>query len=246
MSGKPIITDVNPAPSESAGTSAILADLRASSDSSQPLGDLGPLSARPKRRLSTQTLVLALVLTASAASLYVMRKKGMGAGMKFHTKEMATEIDKVNGQTNASEQRILAELAKSSLPAQSQTEPLQKNPFLLDTPAAETPGPAAPARDTNAERLAAIREKLGNIRLNSVMDGPHPIARINDRLVSVGDIIDDVFLVAQIHDRSVDFIADGRTYTLNMGEASGNPMARRPGHPGQPVQPPMPPAAPRH
>ena len=240
MTGKPITTEVNPDTPAGSDSAGILSDLRASSGSDPALGDLGPLSARPKRRVSVQTLVLALVLTASAASLYTMRKQGMGAGMRFKTPAMAPEIDKVKGQSTMAEQRILAELAKSSLPAQGETEPLQKNPFVLDAPAGDTIGPVTPVRDTNAERLAAIREKLGNIRVNSVMDGPHPIARINDRLVSVGDIVDDVFLVAQIHDRSVDFIADGRTYTLNMGEAALNsPGKRSPRGPQLPMQPPM-------
>lgn len=232
MSGKPIITDVNPSPSgtpETPGATNILTDLRASSDSGPALGDLGPLSARPTRRVSMQTLVLSLVLTASAASLYTMRRQGMGAGMKFQTPSMGPEIDKVKGQSNVTEQRILADLARSSLPMQGGTEPLSKNPFVLDTPVAENIIPNTPTRDTNAERQAMIREKLGSIRLNSVMEGARPLARINDRLVSVGDIVEEIFLVAQIHDRSVEFIADGRTYTLNMGEG-GAGAGRRPPH----------------
>lgn len=238
MSGKPITTDLNngdDAPTD------ILTDLRSAGGGggAQNLGDLGS-TAKPSRRVSMQTLVLALVLVASGASLYMMRKQGMQGGLKFNKVTVAPEIEKVSAATSAAEVRILADLARSSMPATSDAERLQKNPFLLDTPAATPTAAAVPvAQKLNDDRQAMIREKLAGVRLNGVMQGPVPLARINERLMRVGDLVEDIFLVAQIHDRSVDLIADGQTFTINMGEGvSGNATRKSNGRtsssPGQP------------
>lgn len=239
MSGKPITTDLNGG-DDAPGQPDILTDLRsAGGGGAQTLGDLGS-SSKPARRISMQTLVLALVLVASGASLYMMRKQGMQGGLKFNKVTVAPEIEKVSAATSAAEVRILADLARSSMPATSDAERLQKNPFLLDTPAAAPTAAAVPvAQKLNDDRQAMIREKLAGVRLNGVMQGPVPLARINERLMRVGDLVEDIFLVAQIHDRSVDLIADGQTFTINMGEGvSGNATRKSNGRtsssPGQP------------
>lgn len=225
MTGKPITTDLN-ASDDTPGSSGILSDLRAGEGgggAAQTLGDLGS-GSKPARRVSMQTLVLALVLVASGASLYMMRKQGMQGGLKFKTIPVATEIEKPSAATSAAESRILADLARASMPSTGEVERLHKNPFLLDTPAPAAAAAAVPvAQKLSDDRQAMIREKLAGVRLNGVMQGPVPLARINERLMRVGDLVEDIFLVAQIHDRSVDLIADGQTFTINMGESvSGN------------------------
>jgi hypothetical protein len=237
MTAKPIVTDVNPAAPEPAAA-GIMHDLQGTADGGATLTDLGPLSAKPRRKVNIQTLVVGLVLVVSALAIYTMRKRGMDGGMRFKSIPMASEIDKVKGNTHGSEAEILRELARIGTQLPQDDQPLQKNPFLLDEPA--DTASAAPQRDTNAERQAMIRDKLGAIKLNSVLDGSHPVARINDRMVKVGDMVDDIFLVAQIHDRTVDFIVDGRTYTLSMGEGTSAPAKRSPQHAPPGTPPPNP------
>src|SRR5262245_12500893 len=101
MTAKSIVTDVNPPAPAEQGNGDILSDLSAGGDAGVSAADLGPLSARPVRRISIQTLVVALVLVVSAAALYTMRRQGMGVGMKFKTPAMAPDIDKVHGKTTA-------------------------------------------------------------------------------------------------------------------------------------------------
>lgn len=232
MSGTPITHSPDGAPSN------ILSDLRASSDTT-PSGPTGPelsgLPSRSVRRVNTQTLVLALVLTASAASLYMMRKQGMGAGIKFNTTQVKidADIDNLHAPTTAVQQRILADLERGTEPQQLALEKLHKNPFVLP----ETEGsssPTEPAVNPRLQREAEIVAALGGIQLNGVMQGPVPLARVNNKLVRVGDRVEKIFLVAQIHDRSIDLIADGQTYTLNMGEASANPTRPNPRAPAAP------------
>jgi hypothetical protein len=240
VTAKPITTDLNPAPEQPPADGAaagILSDLKGSEEAAA-MGDLS-LGARPKRRLSMQTLVLVLVLVASAGALYLMRRQGMEGGMKFKTPAIAHELDKAP-PSSTSEVRILADLAKSSMPQRDAEARLQKNPFLLDGP---VEGGTAAVPNLDAERQSMIKDRLSGIHLNGVMEGPTPLARLNDRLVRVGDIVEDVFLVAQIHDRSVDLIADGHTYSVNMGE--GAPAANTVKRPGGKAPTPPPPA-PKH
>jgi hypothetical protein len=233
-----IMTEINPgtAPAPE-GASGILADLKTTGDGAG-MEDFSTLAARPTRKISIQTLVMGLVLVASAASLYTMRKQGMNAGIKFKATAITGDIDKFKPAPDGSEKKILGDLARASQPSQAEAEPLSKNPFLLDAPAGDGQI-ATPVRDTSAERLAQLKQKFESIRLNSVMEGRHPLARVNDKLVSVGDIVEEVFLVAGIHGRSVDLIADGRTYTLSMTDNSNGGGATRK------INRPQPPAFPR-
>ncbi|MFN7430836.1 MAG: hypothetical protein ACK5TP_09670, partial [bacterium] len=51
---------------------------------------------------------------------------------------------------------------------------------------------------------------------NSVMAGGRPVARINGRLVRVGDKLDEVFRVAAITGRGVQIQADGHVFILEL------------------------------
>jgi hypothetical protein len=222
MSGKQTTTDVS-----NSSEANILTDLRASDDAPAPGPELSGLSTRRARRLNTQSFVLALVLTASAGSLYMMRKQGMKAGLNLDTQVKFTDdIAKIRTTTTATQQRILADLERSTSPLETPLEKLRKNPFLLP----EDKRVSGPPESANprAEREAQIMAALGNVQLNGVMQGPIPLARVNNKLVRVGDRIDKIFLVAQIHDRSIDLIADGQTYTLNMGDGPANPTRPNP------------------
>jgi hypothetical protein len=236
MSGKPITSDLEPAPPDTAATAGILADLRAGGAAGGEAGEGGPAlgdlsAAKPKRRISIQTLVLVGVLATSSGLLYVMRMRGKNAGVHFDKMpSIAVEIEKIRKTDSASERRIFQDLADVSRQQETELERLRKNPFRLDAP--EGAMHAMPGTDPAAVRLAEIRERFKGIKLNSVMQGRVPVAIINERMVRVGDLVEEYFLVAQIHDRSVDLIADGRTYSLNMSDApapgGGRPPQRQP------------------
>jgi hypothetical protein len=160
-----------------------------------------------------------------------MRIAAKRAGVRPEVVKIDFEPEKV-ATRRADQAKILAELARSSQPGVL-PDKLQKNPFVFDTaaPAASLPG-AEPSVDPDAER---IRSLLATTEINAIMQGPVPVARVNGRLVKVGDTIEGLLLVAQINDRSVDFIANNKTYTINMGDGlKPNGPARMP----QPVRPP--------
>lgn len=234
---------VNPAHEEPDQDRTILTDLRGGGEQSvmPDLGGVNPSSPKSKYKVHSQTLVIALVLAASGASLYMMRKQGMGSGIVFkNIKFDYYDVEKKGRPANeAQEQRILAELARSQDPPQVLLEKIQKNPFQLDTQTGvaqpSTPiDPAALGRALMAkeaeERALAIRNAVTSVEVNSILEGPVPLARINGKIVREGDAIGEVLKVAAIHDRSVDVEADGKIYTVNMSEnasAKGRPLPRK-------------------
>lgn len=226
-------------PADTARSAGILTDLRATGDSSVAVPE--PAPSAPRRKVNPQTLVLALVLTASGAALYMMRRTGMRGGLTFQKTLDAQDLDKVRGKSSAEERRILADLARSTAIADAPAEKIDKNPFILvgdEVKPLSGPDPEADAR-ARAERERAEREKqdeqiktrLADIHLTSVMEGPTPVAYVNGGLVKVGDIVEDYFTVAQIHDRSIELLAGGRTYTIQMSDGAAAPGMRRPGRP---------------
>jgi hypothetical protein len=218
-------TKPDTSPSDAEKTSTILADLRASGEPEPESAELSSLAAPPARRVSTQTIIVALVLVISGAALFLMRKQGMNAGIHFdRAVTIEKDLTKVkSAPVTPAQQRILADLIRSRDLAPVPGEKIQKNPFRLDAkPAAE--GALIPM--ATADNTPAILAALGGLKLNGIMQGPVPLARVNGNTVRVGDIISEWFVVAQIHERSIDLIAENKTYTLGMGDAapsSGHP-----------------------
>jgi hypothetical protein len=178
-------------------------------------------SARLSKVMGSQFLVVALVLVVSVASLLFMRRQGTRVG-QFQPIKIEYQPETA-GVSTAEHARILKELALSSAPIAISTDQVRKNPFSL-AEAAPSAGPVSVPTskvDTSGVREEAIRTALANLKLNGVMDGPVPLARVNGRTIRVGDVLDDMFLVGQIHDRAVDLIVDNKTYTLSMSDGPG-------------------------
>lgn len=231
--------------SHEATASGFLAELRgggggaaaAEGDESGGIADF--TSVKPRRRVSLSNIVIALVLTVSAGSLYLMRQQGKGAGMTFQVTKIDYELDKA-GKSDPNHARILAELMRTGTALQIQADKIQKNPFQIETgapppiPTATLDPDAERRRRTEQERLEMERRerdiatRFAGAELNGVMGGTIPLARINGLTVRVGDTVSEVFTVTEIHadERSVVLTADGVNYTLRMGESSGGP--RRP------------------
>jgi hypothetical protein len=207
-------------PAQADNPQSIMSELRASGDADPAISDLAA-ATRPKRRFNVQTLVVALTVFASAACLYMMRQQGKGAGFTFQNVKLDLEPDKV-AAASANHARIMADLVRSTQ-APVAVEKLDKNPFRLaavELPAAPA-SPQAPTIDRESEEIARA---LAGLHVNAIMQGRVPIARINGQLVKVGDIIEGKLMVAQINERSVDFLAAGKRYTVNMGDPATRPQ----------------------
>jgi len=184
--------------------------------------------------------VIALVLAASGAALYMMRKQGMGAGNQvLPAQDRLQRGQNVHAADDVHQQQVLSDLEKSQNPTQVPPDKIQKNPFQLDTHGPTMTAMAgdqdaiksAQAKELQALRQNQITTALASIEVNAIMEGDKPLARINGkdrargrdgrrRLQGKGD-----------HDRSVDLEADGKLFTVNMSEntAAASPACPRRG-----------------
>jgi hypothetical protein len=206
-----------------------MADLRGAGASADAnAGAEGELltPAKRKPKMSIQTLVTVLMIVASGASLFMMRKQGTRTGVKFQNVKIDLESEEPT-RLSPEQKMILSRLAQSAAGPIVAAEHLDKNPFKLDENATVIPGTETP---TTAERDEEIRRALAGLEVNAVMEGPVPVARLSDQLVKVGDTVADIFTVADIRDRSVDLSVDGKTFTISMAESrvGGNPPPNRP------------------
>lgn len=199
-----------------AGGGNILAELRGA-----PAGEAAPetLPAAPRKRISPQTLILALVLVASVAAIWTMRKQGMAAGVGFtEIKAINYEPEKLKPEDITKRQQVMAELARSAVGAALDEQPLLKNPFRM---ALAAPNPVGTPDAPVARREDEIRAALAQLTVTSIMQGTVPLARINGKTVKVSDMIDGLFMVTEIGDRSVSLAAEGKIYTVPLSDTPG-------------------------
>jgi hypothetical protein len=182
------------------------------------------------RRISANTLLLAGVIVVAGGVLAGMRKVGLGPA----TATAAANFDASLADSAATPRRdhrpVLADLNATRTQLQVPDDQVRGNPFLFAALGGDATDPAAAERaaaealKVEAERLrklASVREQqlaqsLTNLRLNSVVGGSRPRARINGQLVGVGERVGEFFIVKAIHGRAVDLDAEGKLFTLQM------------------------------
>jgi hypothetical protein len=73
-----------------------------------------------------------------------------------------------------------------------------------------------PAELARREREQNIQSEFSVLRLNSVIGGSMPVARISGELVREGDKLGTFFTVKQISTREVVLTVDGKDFVLSM------------------------------
>lgn len=185
---------------------------------------------RPKRRLPAQTLILFLVLGVSAGSLAWMRREGTRAGIDFA--ELKVDYHEPDAEKARTYERIMSDLARLQAPLDVALTDLGKSPFMLDAakPAITDNGQPVMTGTSPEELAAAAAEArrqelihaLQSMKVQSVMGGKNPLARIDDQTVRIGDVLGQ-FVVTGIEGRVVALEADGHTFTITMETADGSP-----------------------
>jgi len=211
-----------------------------------PFAGLSPEDLAGKRgsragKTSTQIVILMLVVAVSAIALWWMRKEGTRVGVTFA--ELKVDYSEPDAEKARTYARIMADLSRIQSPLDVALGEFGSSPFMLDTgkpvisPTGQVTMPTGPTPEEAAARLAAekaearrleLESSLASIRLQSVMDGRVPLARVDDTTVRVGDTVGTFFLVTKIEGRGLTVTADGQEFTLTINERSTDAPKKSP------------------
>jgi hypothetical protein len=190
------------------------------------IGEAHGLSAAPRARFHTQHVIIVTTLALSVALIYGMRRYGMQSGLKFNIADLSYKRDETQHRRAEGFQRVMAELNAMN---QQTTEGVRLNPFkLMGAEAGDVKNEAIPRDDAAdiakrkaEERTRKLTEEFSTFKLGSIMKGRVPLARINDELVRVGDLVGESFKVVSIQPLNVTLEADGKKFTLELADETG-------------------------
>jgi hypothetical protein len=177
-------------------------------------------SQRPR-----QAVVAVLLVAGAVGAIFAMRHFGMGPAVSLAGVDV--DYKPAGSASGLSPKQVLADLERSRMAVQVPADHITQDPFELANlrPAADAPtiDPDLAGRN-QAEKLrlaAEARRKLldtefGKLKLQGVMGGSAPVARVGGRLYKVGMTVAEHFTVTAIEGREVTLTADDRTFVLTM------------------------------
>lgn len=209
---------------------------KASGPDSAPFAGISPESMmrRPKRRIPSQTIILGLVVAVSGVALMWMRREGLRTGVTVTTTtvDYQGEQDLEKAKTY---DRIMADLARAQKPLDVALADFGKSPFMVaqNKPIIEQNGEPLPnlspeeqaaraAQERALARKAELQMTLQSMTINGIMAGANPLARIDGKMLRIGDQYQGLTVVG-IQGMTVMFEADGDHYsvTLDPNQPSG-------------------------
>jgi hypothetical protein len=193
-----------------------------------PMPGMDGEAAPRKVKVNSQAVVLVIVLGVSAAALASMRHIGMKSGMTLNTGANASVMQTSSVQDDpekvARYDRIMKDLQQLQQPLDIALGDLARIPDLIPSDRkvqqpqpgmAAAPTPDDPNRE-NQRRLADMRAKASQLKLQSCMGGKVPLARIDGKFYRLGDLVNETFIVKTIEHRSVTVEAGGEQFVLEM------------------------------
>jgi hypothetical protein len=193
-----------------------------------PMPGMEADTAPRKVKVNSQAVVLVIVLGVSAAALASMRHIGMKSGINFKSGEGAPAQPAVlqdDPEKVARYDRIMKDLQQLQQPLDIALGELAKIPALIPSDYkieqpkpgdATTKVPEDLTGKQNAMRLAKVREAASRLKLQSCMGGKVPLARIDGKFYRIGDLVNEMFIVRSIENRSAVVEAEGETFNLEM------------------------------
>ncbi|MEI7658651.1 MAG: hypothetical protein WCK33_11360 [Phycisphaerae bacterium] len=191
-------------------------------------------NAGSRSRFSKQSIVMVVVLFVSAVSVVGMRAMGTRAGIAMGNDEVQYTAQDADVGHRFS--RVMNELVRVQRPLDVALSEFGRSPFMLQGSNAKssdmTPEQRAELeRRGKAEaRRKQIDESFANLRIQSIVGGRVSLARISGEVYSEGDVINGLFKVVGIEDRTVHLEADGQRFelTLLMPQVGGKEKPQRP------------------
>lgn len=224
------IAPETPASSENKGESfGLLSELR---NSGGPALDG---AAKPRRKFSSTTVIMLLVLAGSGGLLFGMRHIGTSGGRGAAGVQIEYTRDET--VTAAMQEQVMGQLARSASPLQVPAEQLNldtKNPFMLPitkvgsiVTAVDDPDATARAKwlAQLTARNADVQARLAEVHLQGVMQGKVPLARVDGVTVRAGDTVNEIFTVKHIGERSMTLTVDAKDFEVSMPEPGSEPAS---------------------
>lgn len=191
---------------------------------------------KAKNRLSGQIACMVIIVAVSAATIFFMRQYGVKAGINFDT--VTVEYQQPDESKARTYERIMNDLTRIQKPMEVALGEFGASPFMLDRPITKVnpnnpSGPAMTPEEIAAQaerrRIEQEREEmlmaLRSLKLQGVMGGSTPLARISDHTYRVGDVIYDTFTITKIEGREVTVTCKDETFTLSMEAGDAGPKA---------------------
>ncbi|MGD9690600.1 MAG: hypothetical protein AB7K52_13020 [Phycisphaerales bacterium] len=195
-------------------------------------GVVESLSIAPTRRPRISGTWVLLIGSAfiSTGVLMGMRYIGMKGGVTGKEVKFDESLVQAAARPKRDYGAVIRDLNASRVTQQVPGEQVKKNPFrLAETmeglmPVTETVDPSLMSRAAELEalrkkeqeRAAAVTTELRGFKLQTVLGGRPPLARVSGNLVRVGDTLGKFFKVKAIHGRTVDLECDGRVYEIGI------------------------------
>lgn len=174
---------------------------------------------------ANQAVVAGLLVVGAIGAIFAMRQFGMGPVVSLAGIDVDYKPAAISAGT--APKKVLADLDRSRRAVQVPAELITQDPFELDNAQATVAQPTVDpdlARRAEEERLRLAREQheqelqgaLAALKLQGVMGGSVPIARIDGQVYKVGMRIGEFFTVSAIVGRDVTLTADGHSFVLSM------------------------------
>lgn len=176
-------------------------------------------------KLLSGRAILVTVVVAAAGLLFAMRQLGMGSGLAFAEIKIDYPLEGADPNKEKDHEKILSDLQDRGIQPVP-VEAIRMNPFEWKV-RGEAEVALAQQVEVDAEELSRrerealnkqLDDEFAKLRLNSVIGGRIPVARISGELVKAGDKIAERFTVVSISGREVVLEAGGRTFSMSFGQ----------------------------
>ena len=154
-----------------------------------------------KKRFSTQTIIIALIAVFGGGLIWGMRWYEMQQGMKMGFIDTAVLPDhSARASLTREQERVLAALQASADRRQATAAPIEKNPFAMEDPTEPvSTGPIGPVGSDVDALTRKYMKRVEALKVTSVVStGAVPVAVVSGKVVQVGSILDNIFMVREI------------------------------------------------
>jgi len=183
--------------------------------------DAAPAVSHAKR---SGIVALAIAIACAGGGLFVMRTVGLGASVALADTEIDYTVQ--HGVAAVDHGKLIDDLQRSDSVVQVPLRELPMNPFAWNAvQRVEEPEDTAfdepqedPSERMRRDRLREVEGAFALLTLNSVLSGPRPVVRISGETYTIGDVVEEIFVVESVDGRTVTLSVDGRSYELSIGQ----------------------------